>query len=178
MTSIASSRHVETSESPSTLLYPDLDAELKTTRRVLERVPDGNNDYRPHEKSMTIGSLASHLAQLPGFAIAMLTTEEFDVSNRPQTPAPANTEERLKVFDQVSGKLRELIQQLTWDQARATWTLKFRDRVAMQGPRSVMVRSAGITHMAHHRAQLGVYLRLLGIQVPGSYGLSADEPFA
>lgn len=176
MTATATSRQVETSETPLTLLFPDLDGELKTTRRILERVPDGKDDWRPHEKSMTLGTLATHVAQLPGFGIAMLTSDEFDVANRPPQANPANAEDRLKLFDQVSGKLRELLQHLTWEQARGTWKLKFGDRVFREAPRAVMIRSVVITHMAHHRAQLGVYLRLLGIPVPGSYGPSADEP--
>jgi uncharacterized damage-inducible protein DinB len=178
MTTTLTSSQLETSDTPLTLLYPDLENELKTTRRILERVPDGKDDYRPHEKSMTLGSLATHLAQLPGFGIAMLTTDSFDPINRPKTPTPASTDERLKMFDQMSGKLRELMQQLTWDHTKTTWQIKSGDRVFMEGRRGVMLRSALITHMAHHRAQLGVYLRVLGVPVPGSYGPSADEPFA
>ncbi|HWL40325.1 MAG TPA: DinB family protein [Gemmatimonadaceae bacterium] len=176
MTATARSRHAET-ESPLTLLYPDLEGELKTTRRVLERVPDGNNEWRPHEKSMTLGGLATHLAHLPGFGIAMLTSDEFDPMKRPPSAKPANTEERLKLFGEVSEKLRELLSELTWDQTKVVWRIKSGDRVFMEGPRGVMLRSALITHMAHHRAQLGVYLRLLGVAIPGSYGPSADEPF-
>lgn len=167
--------HAGTSDAPATLLYPDLESELKTTRRMLERVPDGNDDYRPHEKSMTLGGLATHLAQLPGFGIAMLTSDEFDPMNRPPTPKPANNDERLKLFDQVSTKLRELMPQLTWDKTQVVWRIKSGDQVFAEGKRGVMLRSALITHMAHHRAQLGVYLRLLGVPIPGSYGPSADE---
>jgi uncharacterized damage-inducible protein DinB len=177
MTATDTSRQIDTAETPLTLLYPDLDGELKTTRRVLERVPDGKDDWRPHEKSMTLGGLATHLAQLPGFGIAMLTTDHFDPMNRPKTPKPANNDERLMLFDQVSGKLRELLEQLAWDQTKVVWKIKSGDRVFMEGPRGLMLRSALITHMAHHRAQLGVYLRLLGIPVPSSYGPTADEPF-
>lgn len=177
MTATATPRQVETFETPLTLLFPDLENELRTTRRVLERVPDGKDDYRPHEKSMTLGGLATHLAQLPGFGIAMLTLDEFDPMNRPQTPNPANTRERLELFDSLSGKLRELFQQLTWDQTKTVWKIKSGDRVFAEGPRGVMLRSALVTHMAHHRAQLGVYLRVLGVPIPGSYGPSADETF-
>ena len=177
MPATATPREVQTFETPRTLLFPDLGNELKITRRMLERVPDGKDDYRPHEKSMTLGGLATHLAQLPGFGIAMLTLDEFDPFNRPQTPDPANTEERLQLFDNLSGKLRELFQQLTWDQTKEVWKIKSGDRVFAEGPRAVMLRSALITHMAHHRAQLGVYLRVLGVPIPGSYGPSADETF-
>ncbi len=177
MTAADTSRHVASSETPLTLLYPDLDGELKTTRRVLERVPDGKNDWRPHEKSMTLGSLATHLAQLQGFGIALLTSDEVDPMNRPPSAVPVNTHERLKLFDQVSGQLRELLLQLTWERTKAIVKIKRGDRVIVEAPRGVMLRSGLITHMAHHRAQLGVYLRLLGVSIPGSYGPSADEPF-
>jgi uncharacterized damage-inducible protein DinB len=162
-------------ESPLTLLYPDLENELKTTRRILERVPDGNDEYRPHEKSMTLGGLATHLAQLPGFGLAMLTSDEWDPMNRPKTPSIANNAERLKMFDELTAVLRERMEQLTWDQTKGVWKIKSGDRVFAEGKRGVMLRSALITHMAHHRAQLGVYLRVLGVPIPGSYGPSADE---
>jgi uncharacterized damage-inducible protein DinB len=168
---------IETSETPLTLLYPDLENELRTTRKILERVPDGNDDYRPHEKSMTLGGLATHIAQLPGFGLAILTSDEWDPMNRPKTPNPANNAERLKMFDEVSAVLREKMERLTWDQTKGVWKIKSGDRVFAEGKRGVMLRSALITHMAHHRAQLGVYLRLLGVSIPGSYGPSADEPF-
>ena len=176
MTAIDTSSAIEASETPHTLLFPDLESELKTTRRILERVPDGNDDWRPHEKSMTLGTLATHLAQLPGFGISMLTSDDFDAMKRPPTPTPANNAERLKLFDQVSAGLQELITQLTWERVRGPWTLRAGERVFRRAPRGVMLRSALVTHMAHHRAQLGVYLRLLGIPIPGSYGPSADEP--
>ena len=177
MTATATTQEVETSETPLTLLFPDLENELRTTRRILERVPDGKDDYRPHEKSMTLGGLATHLAQLPGFGIAMLTLDEFDPMNRPQTPNPAGTAERLQLFDELSGKLRELFKQLTWEQTKIQWKIKSGDRVFAEGPRGVMLRSALVTHMAHHRAQLGVYLRVLGVPLPSSYGPTADETF-
>jgi uncharacterized damage-inducible protein DinB len=164
------------SDEPFALLFPDLEGELNTTRRILERVPNGQDDWRPHEKSMTLGQLATHIAQLPGFGISMLTRDEFDVSTRGPQPKPTNTAERIEMFEEVSAQLRGLLQQLTWDQALSVWKLKFRDRVFLEGPRVHMVRSACITHLAHHRAQLGVYLRILGVPIPGSYGPSADEP--
>ncbi len=163
-------------ESPLTLLFPDLQGELATTRRILERVPNGQDDWRPHEKSMTLGRLATHVAQLPGFGILMLTSDEFEGTSRGPEPKPANSAERVEMFDEVSRELQRLLKALTWDHARSTWTLKFRDRVVRHGPRADMVRSVCITHLAHHRAQLGVYLRLLGVPIPGSYGPSADEP--
>ena len=163
------------SQQPYTLLFSDLDGELKTTRKILERVPDAKEDWRPHEKSATLGGLSSHIAQLPGYGTMILTTDVFDGSQMPRFKA-ANTAERLKKFDEVSGEMHPLIQALNWDDAMARWTFKFGDRVLVEGERAKLFRTMVISHMAHHRAQLGVYLRLLGVAVPGSYGPSADEP--
>lgn len=163
------------SQEPYTLLFSDLEGELKTTRKILECVPDGQEDWRPHEKSMTLGSLSSHVAQLPGFGIMILTTDEFDGSKMPRFK-PDNTAERLKKFDQESGEMQRLFEALTWDAAMAKWTFKFGDRVIVENERAKLLRTMVISHIAHHRAQLGVYLRLLGVPVPGSYGPSADEP--
>ena len=161
---------------PAALLFADLEGELKTTRRMLERVPNGQDDWRPHEKSMTLAQLATHVAQLPGLGILMLTQDEFDgAAPRPRRPDPANSAERVKMFDTVSAEMRALLERMTWEQAMSQWTLRIGERVIVQSPRAEVVRRVFITHSAHHRAQLGVYLRLLGVAVPGSYGPSADE---
>jgi uncharacterized damage-inducible protein DinB len=171
----APSTRSATREDPFTLLFPDLEGELKTTRRFLERVPNGKDDWRPHAKSKSLGELAAHVAQLPGLGILMLTRDEHDgASQRPQ-PKAANSAERVKMFDEVSGELQRLLKKMTWDHAMSPWTLKFGDRVLLKGPRANLLRSAFVTHSAHHRAQLGVYLRLLDVPVPASYGPSADE---
>ena len=164
------------SESPRSLLFFDLNGELATTRKILERVPDGNDDWRPHEKSMNISALATHIAQLPGFGILMLTTDEFDGSTRKPDPKFEKNADRLKHFDELSDKFKSLLDGLTWEQARSPWKFRFGDRVLIEGPRSNLIRAMVITHSTHHRAQLGVFLRLLGIPIPGSYGPSADEP--
>jgi len=160
---------------PATLLFSDLDVELATTRRMLERVPDGKDDWRPHKKSRTLDELATHVAQLPGFGILMLTRDEYDGGTQPPEPKPSCCAERVETFDEVSGEFRRLVKELTWDHAMSEWTLKFRGQVVFSAPRAQLLRSAMLTHLAHHRAQLGVYLRLLDIPIPGSYGPSADE---
>ena len=161
---------------PIALLFPDLESELATTRRMLERVPNGSNDWRPHAKSRTLGELATHLAQLPGFGLMMCTREEFDgLGPRPAAPTFTTSEERIRFFDELSRQLRSVLQQMTWQQARTPWKLRLGAKVVMSAPRSNVVRSAFITHSAHHRAQLGVYLRMLDTPVPWSYGRSADE---
>jgi uncharacterized damage-inducible protein DinB len=157
------------------VLFADLDAELKTTRRMLERVPDDQDDWRPHEKSRSLGELATHIAQLPGFGIMMLTRDEYDGAQGLPKPQAADNAGRLKMFDEVAAELRKLVEQMTWDHARSTWTLRVRSDTVFNGPRVNFLRTAVITHSAHHRAQLGVYLRLLDLSVPTSYGPTADE---
>ena len=110
-------------ESPVALLFADLDGELATTRRMLERVPDGNEDWRPHRKSRSLGELATHVAQLPGFGILMLTRDEYDGAQGLPQPKASDKASRLKMFDEVSAELRSLLQQMTWDHARSPWTL-------------------------------------------------------
>jgi uncharacterized damage-inducible protein DinB len=143
---------------------------------MLERVPNGNNDWRPHAKSRTLGELATHLAQLPGFGLMMCTRNEFDgLAPRPPEPRFTTSAERVRMFDELSAQLRGILQQMTWDQANAPWKLRLGDKVVLNAPRTQVIRTAFVTHSAHHRAQLGVYLRMLETPVPWSYGRSADE---
>lgn len=165
---------VET-ESPLSVLFADLDGELATTRRMLQRVPNGQDDWRPHEKSRSLGDLATHIAQLPSFGILMLTQDEYDGAKGLPQPKATDNAARLKLFDEVSRELRRQLEQMTWDHARSPWTLRVRQDTVLNGPRANLVRSAVITHSAHHRAQLGMYLRLLDLSVPSSYGPTADE---
>jgi uncharacterized damage-inducible protein DinB len=158
------------------LLFPDFESELATTRRMLERVPNGNNDWRPHAKSRTLGDLATHLARLPGFGLLMATRNEFDgLAPRPPEPRFTTSAERVRIFDELSTQLRAILQQMTWDQANAPWKLRLGDKVVVKAPRAHVLRMVFVTHSAHHRAQLGVYLRMLETPVPWSYGRSADE---
>jgi uncharacterized damage-inducible protein DinB len=175
MTSTSTLSPALDTESPASILFADVDGELATTRRMLERIPDGKEDWRPHPKSRSLGELATHVAQLPGFGVAMLSRDEFDVGQGFSNPKTTNTAERLALFDQVSAEFRRLLQEMTWSHARSTWTMRLRNDTLFQGPRANLVRSAFITHSAHHRAQLGVYLRLLDLSVPSSYGPTADE---
>ncbi len=162
-------------QAPAKILFPDLEGELKTTRLALERVPDGNDDWRPHQKSKTLDELATHIAQLPGLGITILTRDTYEGGSTPPQPKPANSAARLKIFDEVAGEFQRLVNELTWDRAMAPWTLTFNGHPVVKGLRGQIVRSVLITHLAHHRAQLGVYLRLLDIPVPSTYGPSADE---
>jgi uncharacterized damage-inducible protein DinB len=163
--------------SPIQLMFADVASELTTTRRVLERVPDGKNDWRPHEKSTSLGRLATHLAELPRFGTMILTTDELDWGANPYIPTVLETTaDRLAVFDDLSAKMQAGLANATWEALAKEWTMRQGDQVIMKSPKGVLIRSAGMSHIAHHRAQLGVYLRLLDIPVPRVYGPSADEP--
>ncbi len=173
---MAKSSRPTNSESPLQLLYPDLENELALTRRVLERYPEGKADWRPHDKSMALGALATHVAELPRLAATVLKTDEIDVADRQRNQPAKNSEELLRIFEESVGMLMPAISAATFDDLGKSWTLKFGGRALFSDTRRTLMRTLLINHVIHHRAQLGVYYRLLGIPVPGLYGPSADEP--
>ena len=155
----------------------DVDHEFASTRRLLERIPDDKLDWRPHEKSFTLGRLATHVAELPGFAVAMLTTDDFDLrASYPKNPDPRTRDEVLRIFDGASAALRERLDASDDAALQQTWTLRAGDHVLSSRPRAASLRTIGINHLIHHRGQLSVYLRLAGVPIPGMYGPAADEP--
>ena len=161
---------------PAQLLYPDLRDELATTRRMLERVPDTGLDFKPHEKSMTLGQLANHLAELSAFARTVLTTSELDFAKINYEPKTISTSvERLALFDKLSSELVESVEGADWNALAESWVLRAGPQVYLNDQKGKLIRTLALSHMAHHRAQLGVYLRMNGIAVPGSYGPTADE---
>lgn len=164
-------------DKPADVLYTDLENELRTTRRMLERFPEGKNDWRPHEKSMTLGRLAAHVAEIPGYGSMIISTPEMDFSKRAYTPAIYNTaEELLAVFDQKVGELRPMLDSFDSDAVSTPWSLRNGEQVFFTRPKGDLVRLMMLNHLIHHRAQLGVYYRMLDVPLPGSYGPSADEP--
>ena len=158
------------------LLYPDMVEEFAATRKTLERVPDGKNDWKPHDKSYSLGGLADHIAELPGFALSILTSSELDLATMEWKPANLpDAAARLTAFDDISGKLKTALDATDWATLSEAWTLRSGSQVYLTEQKAKLVRTFGFSHIAHHRAQLGVYLRLLGVAVPGPYGPSADE---
>jgi DinB family len=161
---------------PAAVLFPDLEAELAVTRRFLERVPDDRLAWRPHETSTALGPLATLVAQLPRFATVVLGTGELDFATSPVAPPVATaTAERLAIFDAESGKLRVALARMTWHDAGSRWVMRDGPRVLIDGRKGEVIRRYVFSHLVHHRAQLGVYLRLLGVAIPATYGPSADE---
>jgi uncharacterized damage-inducible protein DinB len=158
------------------VLYEDLDRELASTRRVLERFPDGKGDWRPHEKSRPLGELAGHIAGIPALGAMILETDELDRSGRPAPSSFGTAAELLARYDANVAKLRAALAQLKVDGLNRTWTMRMGDRVLVQDTKRGLLRVMVLSHMVHHRAQLGVYYRLLNVPVPSVYGPTADEP--
>jgi len=164
----------------SELFLPEFDQEMARTRQLLERVPDGNMTWKPHEKSMTLGRLAGHVAELPQWAAMTFQVSELDLAppGTPGAPQGFTAPSRaalLEKFDQVSQEARTALAAAGDDAFHAPWTLKFGGREVFTMPRLSVFRSMVMNHLIHHRAQLGVYLRLEDIPIPGMYGPSADE---
>jgi len=162
--------------SPANLLYTDFEGELASTRRILERYPEGKVDWKPHDKSMALGALATHIAELPGLGAMLLEMDGVDIAAREHKAPASNSAELVKLFDTTAAKLRAAVANATYADLEKKWTLRFGDQVLLTGTRRELMRGLLMNHIIHHRAQLGVYYRLLGIPVPGIYGPSADEP--
>jgi uncharacterized damage-inducible protein DinB len=157
------------------MFLPEFDEEMRNTRKILERVPDDKLGYKPHEKSMALGRLAAHVAELPGWAKHTIEMEVLDLPPNFQPYIAKSREEVLATFDKNVAEARELIVRATDEELQKTWTLKFGGNTIFSMPRSMVLRSSVINHLIHHRAQLGVYLRLNEVEIPGMYGPSADE---
>ena len=155
----------------------DMQDELDATRRTLERVPDGRGDWRPHAKSRTLAELATHVADIPGLAATILETDELDALARPRREPLAKPADLLERFDGGVGRLRETLAELDESRLAEDWILRAGDQVFVRRPRRALMRTMFLSHMVHHRAQLGVYLRLLDVPVPSVYGPTADEAF-
>jgi uncharacterized damage-inducible protein DinB len=161
-------------------MLQELEEEARTTRRVLERVPDNRLGWRPHEKSRTLGQLALHIAMVPG------SVAEFVASPSPAQapqfgpdPSPACSSDLMPALDQSIAKAKKVLGGMDDATLMATWRLMNGERELFAVPRAAMLRSIMLNHWYHHRGQLTVYLRELGVPLPSVYGPTADEnPFA
>jgi len=157
-------------------LAAELEREGGATRRMLERVPEDRLDWQPHTKSMTLGQLALHVAGLPGTFARMGRLDGFDVSTIDFTPkAPQSKEEILAVLDASLAEAKAFFGELDETSAAAPWRLHRGEQEIFTLPRHELVRNLMLNHSYHHRGQLSVYLRLLDVPVPATYGDSADE---
>jgi uncharacterized damage-inducible protein DinB len=161
-------------------ILPEFDHELAGTRKVIERIPDDKLDWKAHPKSQTMGWNANHLADLPGWAISIVTQPEFDFSPpggpRFQTSSLKTVKEILALFDKNVAAARKSLAEIKDSSLGDPWTLRGGERgVIFTMPRGAVLRSFLMNHIIHHRAILCVYLRLNNIPVPGLYGPSGDE---
>lgn len=158
-------------------LLPEFDREMGLTRRALERVPDGRFDFKPHPTSVTLGRLAEHLTEMPLWATTTLTQSELEATT--QRPAgyrpPATRAEVLALFDSCLKTARAALLNKTDAEFSAPWTLKNGGKEVFTMPKIGVMRNFVLNHMIHHRAQLTVYFRILGVPVPSIYGPSGDE---
>jgi len=161
-------------------ILQELEQETQTTRRVLERVPDNQLAWRPHEKARTLGQLALHVAMVPGGVAELVASPS--PAQAPQftdDPSPKSASELIPTLDQSIAKAKKVLGGMDDATLMATWRLMQGERELFAVPRVALLRSIMLNHWYHHRGQLTVYLRELGVPVPSIYGPSADEnPFA
>jgi uncharacterized damage-inducible protein DinB len=160
-------------------LIPEFDYEMANTRKALERVPFDKLDWKPHPKSMTLGALAAHIATMPEWGSLTLQGDSFDYAppgGEPyNTPTFASNKELVAAFDKGVAESRAALAAADDSKMLAPWSLLAGGKTIMTMPRVAVMRSFVVNHTIHHRAQLGVYLRLNDIAVPSAYGPTADE---
>lgn len=158
----------------SEMLLAQIEREVPTTRKVVERVPEGKADWKPHPKSMPLGYLSSLVAGMFGWVAMMVQTEFLDLAGGGGAPSASTPDERLALFDKSVASARRALQETTDDHLMQPWQLRVSGKVVDEKPRYVMIADT-FSHLAHHRGQLTVYLRLNDVAVPSVYGPTADE---
>ena len=160
-------------------LLPEFDNEMANTRKTLERVPDDKFDWKPHDKSTSLGGLTAHISNLPIWTVYTIERDEIDlqpVEGEPLRTAPVTSrDEALAAFDDNVAKARAALEGASDERLFGPWSLKKGGATILTLPRVAVLRSFVMNHLIHHRAQLGVYLRLNDVPVPSIYGPSADE---
>jgi uncharacterized damage-inducible protein DinB len=160
-------------------LIAELKHEAATTKRLLERVPQDALSWQPHEKSMTLGRLAAHIAGLPALLVATLTLDEYDTNDlRAQSPPTDDVSGILEAFDKNIAQALEALKTQTDERLMISWRYRNGEQVLFEMPRLAVIRFIVLNHIVHHRGQLSVYLRLRDVPLPSIYGPTADEsPF-
>ncbi|MDX2175382.1 MAG: DinB family protein [Candidatus Sumerlaeia bacterium] len=155
----------------------ELEHEAVSTRKYLEAIPDEKLDWQPHAKSMTLRQLAAHVAEIPGWTKETMTLEVMDFASGDYKPTViAGKADALKVLEEGMAAARSILGKAGDHDFFVTWTMKSGDHVHLSMPRIAVMRGFILNHLVHHRAQLGVYLRLLDVPVPSAYGPTADFP--
>lgn len=163
----------------SQMILPEFDHEMANTRKTLERVPDDKFSWKPHEKSTSLGGLATHLGNIPSWTAMTFDRDELDIAPPGQPPyrldEAKSTAALLEAFDKNVASARAALEAATDENWQGKWSLLSGGKTIFTLPRAAVMRGFILSHSIHHRAQLGVYLRLLDVPVPSIYGPSADE---
>jgi uncharacterized damage-inducible protein DinB len=154
----------------------ELKHESSMTKKMLERVPMDNKEWKPHEKSMTLGRLAAHVADISHWISDIIHIDEFDFQQHYKPQHASTKEELMEIYQRNLDKAIADLEKMSDEEFKKIWTVKSGDQVYFKLPKAVAIRGWGYSHLFHHRGQLSVYLRLLNVPVPGMYGPSADEP--
>jgi uncharacterized damage-inducible protein DinB len=157
------------------ILLPEFEAEAKNTRRLLELVPETEFGYQPHTKSMSLGRLASHISELPQWVAGTLNEDGLDLQPGAQPYIAKSRAALLDTFDNAVAEAQKSLAGADDARMLGTWTFSFAGKPQFSNPRYIILRNFVFSHLVHHRAQLGVYLRLKDVEFPGMYGPSADE---
>jgi uncharacterized damage-inducible protein DinB len=157
-------------------MLAEFETQAPVTRRFLERLPEDKLTWKPHEKSMTAGQLAFHLATVPGGIVRFVQSNPAQAPKSFEFPQPATRAEILKAFDESVVTVRSLLPQFSDAAMKQTWRMLAGDKEIMAQPRGEFLRDVMLSHWYQHRGQFSVYLRLLNVPVPASWGPSADEP--
>jgi uncharacterized damage-inducible protein DinB len=157
-------------------LIAEMQQESASTKKMLERAPENSFTWKPHEKSMTLGRLAMHIAEIPMWTDDCLLKDELDFARTDYKPRDATTTaELVKFFDENVSKAIEILGKTSDEEFMKDWTMRNGEEIYFTLPKIAVVRSFIMSHGIHHRAQMSVYLRMLDVPVPGVYGPSADE---
>jgi uncharacterized damage-inducible protein DinB len=155
-----------------------LEAEAASSKKALERVPEGQNSWKPHERSMELGALAGLVAAMPSWVAMMIDQDVTDIDGADanlRTRAVSSRAELMRIVDEGLAASRKALENTTEEHLMQPWRLKMGGQILTEGPRYSQIRDGALSHLAHHRGQLTVYLRLLEAKVPAIYGPSADE---
>ena len=157
------------------LLKMEFDAEAAKTHSYFSAMPEEKVKWKPHDKSPSLGSLAKHIANLPAFGVVFLTTDSMEAGGGPpKLPEYAGRSDLMRTFEENCTRLREALVNASDEYLKAPWAFKAGDKLLEEGPRAAMYQLMCVDHAIHHRAQMGVYLRMLDVPLPGLYGPSAD----
>jgi uncharacterized damage-inducible protein DinB len=178
MTTTMTSPDRKSQASLAQALLQEFEQELGTTRRFLQRVPGDKLTWKPHEKSLTTGQLALHVATTPAGVLALASPEIAEAPDASSFEQPRSVEQILAALDECAATVRDSLPEVSDQRMREKFTVTRDGQVTLAVPRIDFLRLIMLNHWYHHRGQLGVYLRLLGAKVPSSYGPSGDEnPF-